>query len=114
MENQPVSEFVSNAAESAALQMNREDLRYQPVKKSTAVVKVATFDVWYQQRKEEQAKKQAEREEYWELVNYARNALFDYYGSGNRCCPGIILEYQDICKQGSDAILSKAQEMGMI
>jgi DNA helicase-2/ATP-dependent DNA helicase PcrA len=114
LENQPVSEFVSNAAESAALQMNREDLRYQPVKKSTAAVKVATSDVWYQQRKEEQAKKQAEREEYWELVNYARNALFDYYGSGNRYCPGIILEYQDICKQGSDAILSKAQEMGMI
>lgn len=114
LEKQAVSEFVSNAAESAALQMNREDLRYQPVKKSTAAAKVTASDVRHQQRKEEQAQRQAEREAYWDAVNYARDALFDYYGTGNRKCPGIILEYNDICKQGPDAILAKAREVGII
>lgn len=33
LENQPVSEFVSNAAESAYLKMNREDLQYQAEKR---------------------------------------------------------------------------------
>lgn len=112
LENQPVSEFVSNAAESAELQINRSDLQYQPSKKTITLtgIKTSVSDEQRQQWEEERAEREAKQE----LVRYSREALFDYYGTGNHFCPGIIMEYQDICKQGPDAILAKAQELGMI
>lgn len=45
---------------------------------------------------------------------YAREALHDDYYAANHFCPGIILEFSDICKQGDEAILAKALEKGLI
>ena len=116
LENQPVSEFISNAAESAELQIRRQDLIYQPPQKQNSYCKDCRLasDEQRQQWEEERAQQQAERDAYWDAVRYAREQLFDYYGTGNRFCPGIIMEYKDICKQGPDAILAKAHELGMI
>lgn len=119
LENQPVSDFVSNAAESAALEINREDLRYQPLKATRASVKSAwekepISDELREQRESERAERRAEQEARRELVHYAREALYDYYGTGNHFCPGIIMEFKDICRQGPEAILSAAANLGLI
>ena len=112
LESQSVSEFVSNAAESAALQMDRRDLQYQPSKESgsTETSKEKVSDEQRQQWEQERA----EKAEYWELVKYARAALYNEYFVANHYCKGILLEYSAICKQGPDAILAKAREMGVI
>lgn len=103
LENQAVSEFVCNAAESAALKINREDLQYQAEKRLSPEER---------QRIREEAR--LEREMIRQLVDHARQELFDYYATGNHFCPGIIMEYKDICKQGPEAILARAQELGVI
>lgn len=103
LENQPVSEFVSNAAESTSLKMNREDLQYQAEKRLSP-----------EERKRLREEAQFEREMLRQLVAQARQELFDYYATGNHFCPGIIMEYKDICRQGPEAILSAAQKLGMI
>lgn len=41
-------------------------------------------------------------------------AEYYYYASGNHFCPSIILEYKDICLQGSKAVLKAAQRLGLI
>ena len=112
LESQSVSEFVSNAAESAALQMDRRDLQYQPATESgsTETSKEKVSDEQRQQWEQERA----EKAEYWELVKYARAALYNEYFVANHYCKGILLEYSAICKQGPDAILAKAREMGVI
>lgn len=103
LENQPVSEFVSDAAESTSLKMNREDLQYQAEKRLSP-----------EERKRLREEAQFEREMFRQLVAQTRQELFDYYATGNHFCPGIIMEYKEICKQGPNAILTKARELGMI
>lgn len=103
LENQPVSEFVSDAAESTSLKMNREDLQYQAEKRLSP-----------EERKRLREEAQFEREMLRQLVAQARQELFDYYSTGNHFCPGIIMEYKDICKQGPEAILEAAHRLGMV
>lgn len=112
LEKQPVSEFVANAAESAALQINRLDLQYQPVKATKEIhgIRVNNNENPWIQREQEQA----EAVQYWALVEYAKDALYEDYAIANRYCKGIILEYSDLCKKGPEAILEKAKEKGII
>lgn len=84
-DNAPVSEFVYEAAESSCLQIDRTEL-------------------------ESSGNRDYDRS----LVEEARSALYDYYGTGNRLCPGLILEYKNICSQGPEAIVSKAKELGLV
>ena len=103
LESQPVSEFVSDASESAFLKMNREDLHHQAEKRLSP-----------EERKRLREEVQFEREMFRQMVDHARQELFDYYATGNHFCPGIIMEYKDICRQGPEAILAAAQNLGMI
>ena len=103
LENQPVSEFVSDAAESTSLKMNREDLQYQAEKRLSP-----------EERKQLREEAQFEREMLRQLVDHARQELFDYYATGNHFCPGIIMEYKGICRRGPEAILEAARSLGMI
>lgn len=48
------------------------------------------------------------------LLKRAKSALHDYYATGNRYCGGMILEYNDVCRQGADAIIGRARECGLI
>ncbi len=114
-ERQEVSCFVAEAAESSCLKIDKNDLYYEPprVERSTRSIykeQSAGYDNQRQQWKQERA----EREQYRQLVAYAREALHDDYYVANHFCPGIILEFSDICKQGDEAILAKALEKGLI
>ena len=85
LEKQHVSTFVFDAAESAHLDIDRAELQ-----------------------------EFAKREFDWDLVKAAREALHDYYATGNHFCPGIIMEYKGICHRGPEAILEAARSLGMI
>lgn len=112
LENQPVSEFVSNAAESASLQINRNDLRYQPPRATKGAV--GTKESISDEQRQQWEQERADRAEYWETVKHAREALYNEYFVANHFCKGIILEYSDVCKQGPEAILAKAREWGIM
>jgi ATP-dependent exoDNAse (exonuclease V) beta subunit len=111
LENQPISEFVSNAAESEALQINREDLRYQPPRatKAETLCEPSMSDEQWQEREQEYAEKEA----YWAAVKHAKELLHEHYYIANHFCKGIIGEYSEVCKRGPDAILAKAKELGL-
>ena len=98
--------------EKSALRINRSDLQYQPPKASSGdeTENQPVSDELRQQWEQERAA----RAEYWETVRYAREALYNEYFVANHYCKGIILEFSDICKQGPEAILAKAQEWGLI
>ena len=68
----------------------------------------------YDDQRQQWEQERAEREQYRQLVAYAREALHDDYYVANHFCPGIILEFSDICKQGDEAILAKAREKELI
>lgn len=104
--NLPVSEFVAEAAESNYLGIDRNDLYYQPPKVTKGNSKITDKDFEELCAKWEQEGQ--EKAEYWEAVRHAREALYNYYHVGNHYCPGIIMEYSDICKQGPEAILEAA------
>lgn len=110
--NQPVSEFVSDAAESASLQIDRNDLRYQPPRATKEVGR--TKEPISDEKRQRWEQERIERELYWEEVNRAKEALYEHYHIANHFCRGIILEYSDVCKQGPEAILAKAHEWGLM
>ena len=85
LDKQPISEFVSNAAESVYLNVDRTELTEYTEK---------VID--------------------WDLVREAREALFDYYCVANHFCKGIMGEYLDICRRGPEAILETARSYGLI
>lgn len=85
LDKQPISEFVSNAAESAYLDVDRAELAEYTEK---------VID--------------------WDLVREAREALYDHYCDASHFCKGIMGEYSDICRQGPEAIIAEAQQLGLI
>lgn len=114
-EKQEVSCFVAESAESSCLKIDKNDLYYEPphAERSTrSVYQERSSDGNDQRQQWEQER--AEREQYRQIVAYAREALHDDYYVANHFCPGIILEFSDICKKGDEAILAKAREKGLI
>lgn len=97
---QPVSEFVKNASKSSELQINMEDLIYEPKKIKNEVQKKIKNEV------QEKIDK--------EILKKARESLYSYYHTANHFFPGIILEYSDICAQGPEAIIEEAKKLGLI
>lgn len=114
-EKQEVSCFVAEAAESSCLKIDKNDLYYEPPRAERATRSVCqerSSDDNDQRQQWEQER--AERAQYRQLVAYAREALYEDYHVANHFCPGIILEFSDICKKGDEAILAKALEKRLI
>lgn len=114
-EKQEVSCFVAEASESSWLKIDKKDLYYEPPRtehSTRSIYKEQSSDDNDQRQQWEQER--AERDQYRQLVAYAREALHDDYYVANHFCPGIILEFSDICKKGDEAILAKAREKGLI
>lgn len=113
LEDQPLSLFMEEIAESSFVKMNRDDLQYQPPKKMRSYHPRKNLSIpkddWEPSENDFAAK-----EEYWSTVRRAREALFEEYATANHFCKGIIEEYSAICRQGPDAILEKASSMGLI
>ena len=84
---QPVSCFVRESAESPFMNVDKKDLLYDPVK---------------------------QRQEYWELVKYARHELYEYYGSGARYYPAMHLMLNEIKNMTPEQILNEASRKKLI
>ncbi len=114
-EKQEVSCFVAEAAESACLKIDKNDLCYEPPRAERSTRSIyKEQSAGYDDQRQQWEQERAEREQYRQLVAYAREALYEDYHVANHFCPGIILEFSDICKQGDEAILAKAREKGLI
>ena len=55
-----------------------------------------------------------QRQEYWAAVKYARNQLYDYYGTGAHFCPAMYTMLGEIRKWSPDQILNEASKNGLI
>ena len=114
LENQPVSEFVKEASKSDYLQINKNDLNYQPLGKK--VIKDEPSIIRTEDYKSKNTGSDTKNNDYEirEAVRIARNLLYDEYCVANHFCKGIISEYTKICQEGPQAILNKAREMNLI
>lgn len=114
-EKQEVSCFVAEAAESSCLKIDKNDLCYEPPRAERSTRSIyKEQSAGYDDQRQQWEQERAEREQYRQLVAYAREALYEDYHVANHFCPGIILEFSDICKKGDEAILAKAREKGLI
>lgn len=62
----------------------------------------------------EREDEQYRQQEYWENVRYARQQLYDYYGTATRCCRGAYGDLERIKKMSPDEILSEAKRNRLI
>ena len=127
---QPVSVFVKEAAKSKYLEIDSNDLLYQPreMRNSLDVVdgKVARSqrNIVRQQSEgdfvqdimdrcilEEERRIEKERRE---NAKYARAELRDYYGTGAHFCPAMYAEIARVKEMSDDEVIREAQRHGLI
>lgn len=55
-----------------------------------------------------------QRQEYWDMVKYAKSQLYDYYGTGAHFCPAMYTMLREIKKWSPDQVLAEASRNGLI
>lgn len=114
LSTQPVSCFVKEAAASRYLKIDRNDLTDDP--------KENTGDISSHSKAANDAKnhesnltwKEDQRQEYWATVKYARNQLYDYYGTACHFFPAAYGDLMRIKGMRPDEILAEASRNGLI
>lgn len=120
LSTQPVSCFVKEAAESSHLVIDEADLHYNPKGKTENYVgeHVSYFEHFdhmeKSQAKIEQEQKRREEQEYRAIVKYAKEQLYDYYGTGAHFCPAMYSMIAEIKRWSPDKILREAIKIGLI
>lgn len=113
---QPVSCFVKESAVSHHLKIDRIDLTYNP--KADAEDFAPSFKNSYDAKTREPnpewEEERRQRQEYWAAVKYARNQLYDYYGTGAHFCPAMYTMLGEIKKWSPDQIIAEASRNGLI
>lgn len=109
LSSQPLSRFVIEAADSDRLKIDKADLRsaLRQHEKGTPLKEGERMNA---EREDEQYQQQ----EYRENVRYARQQLYDYYGTATRCCRGAYGDLERIKKMSPDEILSEARRNRLI
>ena len=127
---QPVSVFVKEAAKSKYLEIDSNDLSYQPKEKKDSLdvldgkVDRGSRSIVRQQSEcdfmqdimerciiEEERRRKKERRE---NAKYARAELRDYYGTGAHFCPAMYAEIARVSKMSDDEVIREAQKHGLI
>lgn len=114
--NQPVSCFVAEAAESHYLQIDRADLTYKPKEVLTGkdIGFSSECDISRQQRESEWEEEHQQRQIFWATVRYARQQLYDYYGTACHFCKGAYGDLVRIKSMSPEQILAEADRNGLI
>ena len=94
LSKQPVSIFVRESAESEYLQIDKDDLTYNQ--------KVGSAD------------SPEDRDNYWADVKYARQQLYDYFGTARHFFPAANADLVRISSMSPDEILDIAMSNGLI
>jgi len=112
LSKQPLSCFVAESAESQYVAIERNDLTYSPKKpdmkqnSSKSQYKYGSNENWEEEKRQKQ--------QYWELVSYARKQLYDYYGTGAHFFPAMYVVLGDIKNWSPEKILEEASKLGKI
>lgn len=88
LSSQPVSAFVVEAASSTHLEIDQDDLEWNSM--------------------------QSRAEIDWEIVRYARQQLYDYYGTGAHFCPAMYSMLSEIKNWSPEQVLEEASRNGLI
>lgn len=99
---QPVSVFVEESAESPYLHINRGDLTYNPKQSAPAFIDLSD------DTPEDREEQRRQQQEYWAAVGYAREQLYNYYGTGAHFCPAMGSMLGKIKNMTPDQILEEA------
>lgn len=115
LSTQPISCFVKEAAASKCLQINRNDLIYNP-KMSREDDDVLNFHESYESEacEEETDFEEERQQEYWATVKYARSQLYNYYGTGAHFNPAMYSMLGEIKKWSPERIIAEASGNGLI
>ena len=113
----PVSCFVVESADSHYLEINRSDLKHNPKVEMNEFVLSG-----YSSRKESEdsllkcdwVEEQLQQQEYWESVKYAKNQLYNYYGTACRFFPAAHGDLLSIKTMSPEEILEKARRDRLI
>lgn len=109
---QPVSIFVKESAESIHLHINREDLSYDPKRKAPAFG--YSFEAQPDVQEEDREEQRRQQQEYWDTVRYARDQLYNYYGTGAHFCPAMGSMLGKIKNMTPEEILEEASSCSLI
>ena len=113
---QNISCFVKESASSVHLKINRNDLNYTPEENledySSGFISIYEDNAIGKNFEYEENRIQ--RQEYWDTVKYARNQLYDYYGTGAHFCPAMYGVLREIKKWSPEKILNEATRNGLI
>ena len=115
LSTQPVSRFVVEAAASASLHFDKEDLhrnRQDSLTMTEATDCTETSDVQEEAARREETRRQ--RQAYWDMVRYAKSQLYDYYGTASHFCPAARADLVRIKSMSPDEILQEASQYGLI
>ena len=115
LSTQPVSRFVVEAAASASLHINKEDLHRN---QQDSLTMTETTDCTETSGVQEEAARREEtrrqRQAYWDMVRYAKSQLYDYYGTASHFCPAARADLVRIKSMSPDEILQEASQYGLI
>lgn len=107
----PISRFIKEASDSHYLQIDMDDLLYQP-ERSKATGRASVMDFMIEDSEEQldwEAERQA-RQAYWAAVKEARRRLYDFYGTAAHFNPGAMGDLTSIRSMSPEQILQKARE----
>lgn len=114
--SQPVSCFVAEAAESHYLQIDRADLTFRPKEVLTGkdLGFSSEYDTSRTQRESTWAEERQQRQVFWATVKYARQQLYDYYGTACHFCKGAYGDLTRIKSMSPEQILEEASRNRLI
>ena len=113
--SQPISRFVKESDKSSYLTVNREDLTFDPREKEEKKSNIRYgSSTGTRELKPEWEEKRRQRQEYWETVKYAKQQLYDFYGTAAHFNPGAYGDLIRIKNMDPDEIINTASRNGLI
>ena len=114
LSEQPISCFVTEAAASQVLKINRADLTYTPTSDSDITQNDYMDENPISSSGEQRKAEQKARQQYWNTVRYAKRQLYNYYGTACHYFPGAHGDLERLRTLSPDEILRLAATNGLI
>lgn len=114
LSEQPISCFVTEAAASQVLKINRADLTYAQTNDSDITQNDYMDENPISSSGEQRKAEQKARQQYWNTVRYAKRQLYNYYGTACHYFPGAHGDLERLRTLSPDEILRLAATNGLI
>lgn len=114
LSEQPISCFVTEAAASQVLKINRADLTYTQTNDSDITQNDYMDENPISSSGEQRKAEQKARQQYWNTVRYAKRQLYNYYGTACHYFPGAHGDLERLRTLSPDEILRLAATNGLV